>query len=1041
MKPLLRSIDRPLPVFLAAALVIFLGLWSVSEIPVKRAPQVEIPYSFVVTPYVGAAPADVETEITLELEEQLASLDDLRHITSIAGDGVSTHILEFEDRTDMTESRRSAQDRVEVAQADFPDEADMTIVHEISFDELPIIFFTLRGGADLYRLREIAEDLEPILESVSGVRRVDVFGGLEREVHVLADPAILALHGLTLDDLAARLGQQGRSRPAGQLRGRSGDYLIRATGEFQSLEEIRSITVVSERTGPIALRDVASVSLGHVRRTSQAHFGGEPSVTLIVRRRPEVNTLDTVERLKAAVEELKSTLPPGVTIEESSDSSKIIGAMIRQLGTSAIIGLVLVVLVLFAMFGVRRALLVGSVLPFSLLFTFLGLWVFGMEISNIALFALILVLGLVVDGAIIVGEAIYAEAEAGANPREAAKAGISRVGMPVIAADLTTVAAFLPMLMMVGVMGQFMSVMPKVVAFALIGSVFVDHLLLPAAAARLPRAQAGATSRLSRLRPRWFSPELPRARRRYEKWLARAMHRRGFVVGGASIAFLAAGGVYAAGLVDSIFLPSTDQARFTLNYAMPLGTSLEETTRIGLLLGTHVDSIPELENWVLTTGDTGALATDGREGGRQGPEYGRIAVELVSPGVRERSQSEIVAELRQKFGGYAGVEIDLDELTEGPAVGAALAIRVQGESLEEIATVADEVQRRMRALPAATDVRVDYDRTRPEIKVELDRPRASARFGISPQMVSQTLLMAFHGIEVGRMWVNGDRVDIRLQAPGERLHTIERIQELTLRSASGEIIPLGELAEVRFDYGHNAIFRFDTLRTVTVRADALEGHSSVTLERDARQVLAGLDIPAGVRFSYGGEMEERDRSYASLWNALKWGLLLIYCVIAIQFNSLKQPFIVLLTIPLAVVGVTLGLLLTNTPFSFMVFIGVVALTGIVVNDGIVMVDAINRDRRAGMPLNDAIQHASSSRFRPVLLTTVTTIAGLLPLTLNLARGGEFWVPLGIAIISGLLLASVLTLFVVPVLYSLLEEAPLRLEQWWAAGMPVATRKP
>jgi HAE1 family hydrophobic/amphiphilic exporter-1 len=1018
MKILERAVDRPLPTFLAAGLVVFFGLVSLFELPVKRTPDVEIPFTFVVVPYPGAAPADVESEISIELEERLNSLDRLRHQNSISAEGVSAHILEFEDRTDMKEALRDAQDRVDLAEAELPDDAEQPVVQELSFDELPIVLFTLRGGADLYRLRRLASDLKPVLEAVPGVRRVDVFGGLEREVKVYADPFRLAEYDLTLADLRAALGRQSRSLPAGELRAQSANRLIRPTGEFAGLEEIREITVSSEALGPIPLRAVARVELSHTRRTSAAWLDSEPSVTLLVKRRHDVNTVETVELLKARVQELRADLPPGVTIVASSDSSIVIGRMLRQLGTSAGIGLALVILVLFVMFGLRQALLVGSVLPFALLFTLIGLHVAGMEISNIAIFALILVLGLVVDGAIIVGEAIQTETEAGASPADAAKAAIARVGTPVIAADLTTVSAFLPMLLMVGVMGQFMSVMPKVVAFALIGSIFVDHLLLPAATARLGPARPQHESLLYR----WlgFSPELRRARSAYRHWLERALRHRARVLAGAALALAFAALLFAGGAIPSIFLPRTDQGRFSVNYALPLGTPLAETNRVGLLIAEQLEGIPEIERYVLTTGDTGALAADGREGGRNGPEYGRITVELVEVRERDLGQSEIVAALRPRLERYAGVEIDVDEVSEGPDVGAALAVRVLGERQAELAAVADEVERRLEALPDATDVRTDYDMSRPEIRVALDRARAGSRYGISPDQVAETLLTVLHGIEVGRMWVDEERVDLRLEAPEASVATLDALRELPLRASDGSLIPLGEVARVELDYGENAIFRHDTRRAITVRADARDGASTVALSEAATEVLSDLSLPAGTEIEVGGESEERDRSYASLWRALSWAVLLIYCVMAVQFDSLRQPLIVLLTVPLAMVGVTAGLLVTGTPFSFMVFIGAVSLTGIVVNDGIVLVDAINRERARGVPLGEAIPAASESRLRPVILTTITTIAGLLPLTLNIAGGGEFWVPLGIAIISGLVVASGLTLFVVPSLYALIE---------------------
>lgn len=1027
MKALDFFVDRPLPVFLAAGLISIAGAWCLFELPVKQSPSVQIPFSIVIVPYSGAAPDDVEADITIDLDEQLNALDGLRHLTSVSSEGLSTHILEFEDRADLAESLRDVQDKADLAAASFPDDADAPLVKEMSFDDLPIVFFTLTGAADLYRLRELANEIKPQLESVPGASRVEIFGGFEREVRISADPALLSSYGLTLESLADKIQRQSRGSPSGQLRSAETDRRLRATGEFRGLDEIRSITIASEAGGPIALRDIATVQLSHERLTSEAWLNSEPSVTLIVHPRPKVNTMETVRLLNERIEEIRSSLPEGVRIQATSDASEDISQMLRQLGTSAVFGVILVVGILLLMFGPRQAVLIGSVLPFSLLFTFLGLYIFDMEISNVALFALILVLGLVVDGAIIVGEAIQTEWEAGTSPRAAAKAGLARVGLPVLAADLTTIAAFAPMLAMVGVMGQFMSVMPKVVIFALIGSVFVDHLLLPAAAGKLGRHRAAKAMRRAPDGLPWFSPQLPRIRRFYLWTLDLALARRATVVVCAAASLAGAALLFGSGAIDSIFLPTTDRGRFTLNFSLPVGTDLIETGRVGRLLGREVAAIPEVQRYVLVTGETGALNSDFRDGGRSGPEHGRITVELTKLGDRTRSQDDVIASLRERSSHYAGVEIDIEARSEGPPVGAALALRITGKDLDEIAQTAEVVRQRIAGLAGARDVRTDYDRSKPQIRVELDRAHA-AEFGITPERVSQAMLAAFTGLKVGRMWIGDERADIRLQAPEHWAQNVDHISELPV-SASGQassgrqpdVVLLGEVATVEFAFTQNAIFRHNGLRTVTVRADAAEGTSSVALEQDARKLLAELSLPAGVAIEFSGESEERNRSYASLLSALKFGALLIYVIVAIQFNSLRQPLIVLLSIPLSIVGVTAGLIITGTPFSFMVLIGMVALTGIVVNDGIVMIDAINRNRRAGMATPDAIRDAARRRLRPVLLTTITTVAGLLPLTLNLTEGGEFWTALGTTIISGLLVASALTLIVIPVLYSLLED--------------------
>jgi multidrug efflux pump subunit AcrB len=1020
VKLLDRSIDRPLPVFLAAALVLVFGLWCLSEIPINRTPYIEIPFTVVSSIYHGAAPDEVEAEVTIELEDELNTIPNLRHMNSMSREGVSVLFLEFEDRTDMSDALRDVRAKADLATPRLPADADFVVVEEISFDDEPIIFFTLTGSPDLYRLRQIAEDLEPTLEAVAGVASVEVFGGYEREVRVHADPVALARHDLTLADLGRVIARQGESLPSGELSSSRSKQLIRSTGEFRSPDEIAAIRVTAGDNSLLALRDVATVELGHERLTSGAWRNDEPSVTLIVRRRADVNTLETVRRLKAAVALLRPSLPPGIRIVASSDQSEEIGQMLEQLGTSAAFGFVLVVGVLIAIFGARQALLISSVLPFSILFAFAGLYVFGMTISNIALFAVILVLGLVVDGAIVVGEAIAVERESAARPATAAKAALAQVGMPVIAADLTTIAAFVPMLLMVGVMGQFMAVMPKVVVFALVGSVFVDHFLLPAASARFGEKRGGKQRRVAPDGLPWFSPDLVRARRLYQSGLEKALTRPKAVFAGVAAAIVATVAVFATGAIDSIFLPKVDTGRFTVNYELPLGTGLEETSKVGRLLGREAESLREVESYVLTAGDTGALNADTGEGGRVGSHYGRLTVDLVDRSQRSRGSAEVIAELRELVSRYAGVRVAFEQPDEGPSTGAALDIRVKGEQLEELVAVSGAVERQVAALPGSADVRVDYDRGKPEVRVEVDRVRAATHFGIAPDEVSRALHTAFYGLEVGRMWLDGERTAIRLSAAPSYAHTLENVRSLPLRTSDAAIVPLGDLARVEPGFAHDAIFRHDTLRTITVRADTAAGVSSVALEDQARDAVAAIGLPQGVRLEFGGESEERHRSYGSLWGALKWGILLIYVVIAIQFNSLLQPLIVLMSIPLAVIGVAFGLLVTGTPFSFIAFIGIVSLTGIVVNSGIVLIDGINKKRRAGMRVEEAVRGAALQRFRPVLLTAITTIAGLLPLTLGVSEGGEFWVPLGVTIISGLLASTALTLFVVPVLYSLLQ---------------------
>jgi len=1027
-----RSIERPLPVYLLGMLVAFFGLWSLTELPVTRAPSIRMPFSMVVVPYVGATPDEVESEVTLDLEEELVQVDDMRHIRSVSSEGSAVVFVEFEDRTDLDEAQRQVRTAVDRAEAEFEDDVEVPLVQEMSTDDQPIISFVISGPIGPARLRQLAEDLSPSLEAVEGVNEIEIFGGFEPEVRVFADPAVLAEYGLTLTELSDRLRQQARAVPAGQLRGSTGDRLVRATGEFGTLDEIRSIVVINEPGGAVTLGDLATVAVHHKRRESYSSLDGDPSVTLIATRKPDVNTMDTVEQLKKIAFRYAESFPTGVRLTTTQDASIEIGMMLEQLGTSALLGLILLMAVLMVAFGWRQALLVASVLPFSLLVTFLGLFVFDMSISNMSIFSLILVLGLVVDGALIVAEAIHAEVEDGFAPMQAAARGIHRVGLAVLAADITTVAAFFPMVLMIGVMGQFMSVMPKVVVFAITGSVFVDHFLIPAVAARMKHMDArhrgsAASAGSAPMRSESMGSEsrdrsyfARKVRPLYQRWLEVTLRHPVQLLSACGLSFVLAIVLIGSGVIKSIFMPTTDRGRVIVRYASPLGTPLEETNRIGGLLANELEGMSEVERFVLTAGTGGGSNPFGMGSQRSGPERGALNIELVPADERIRTQSDVAEELRQRFENYAGVTIEVQELSEGGNIGEALSLRVRGRRFDEVQNFAVQVEQMVRGIEGVRDVNVDYERSNPELRVEVDRGLASSEFSLTPQQVSQALRVATVGVEVGRMWVGDERVDLRLSAPEDYAEELDRIRELPLRAANGTMIPLGALATVGFDFSPKALSRYDTERSITISAGAKQGYDTVALTSAATAGLAELSRPDGVDVAFGGQSEERQRSLGSLIDALGWGLLLIFIVIAIQFNSIIQPFIVLACIPLSIVGVTLGLLLTGTDFSFSVFIGIVSLTGIVVNDGIVMIDGINQYRDAGMPVRRAVREASLRRLRPVLLTTITTVAGILPLTLNLTAGGEFWVPLGIAIISGLLLASFLTLFVVPVIYWQIE---------------------
>lgn len=1011
-----HAIERPRVTLMATIALLCWGAVSLLRIPVEQNPKVRIPLIIVAVPYPGAAPDEVEDEVTRAIEDEVRGLRGIRKVDSVSRDSVGVVLVEFDDAIVVADARRDVQQAVDRARADLPDGVEVPEVVDVDIDDFPILQISLYGPLPLPRLKQLAEQWAEPIEALPGVSTVETFGGLEREVLVEGDPARLEHYGLTLGDLAAAVAASHRNLPGGTIDMPTRELRVRTLGQFRRPEQFAQAAL---RSGDETVRvgDVASVEPeGHARVTSISRVNGHPAVTLLVKKQTDINTLDTLDRIKTLVSELSTSLPPGVDVALSGDQGREIGYMVRQLSESALFGSLVVMLLLLWAIGARNALIVGLAIPGSLLIGFVFIRMAGLVLSGVAMFSLILILGMVVDGAVIVGENIYRHVELGKPPKLAAHDGMREIGVSIFTADLTTVSAFLPLLFVTGVTGQFMSVMPKVVAFALCGSMIMDHYILPVAAAAFMRHKRGQEEGPGLV--------LGGVLAAYAGALRAALFLPYMVLGVTLLLFATAGGVLASGALGAEFFPKIDTGKFTIDLELPPGTSIERTDRAVARMERALRALPpeEVDAVVTTIGETGALNADLREGGKSGPEYAKIRVELVRHQERERTQAAIVAETRERLDGLVpGGRLTVTERREGPPVGSAIALRLQDDDLDRLDAAARGIERLMRASAHVRDVRNDFVRGKPELRVTVDHQLA-ALSGVTPAGVAQAVATAYRGDTRTEMTIGDEKVDVRVRMAGQRRLDLTEVEALPIRAGSGTV-PLGQVARISLGRGLSEINRRDGRRTATLRCEPAEGVDT----KDARERLRTLieaEVAAGalpeVRIEYGGETEEEDEALASLQGSMGLAVLLVLSILVFQFNSYRQAFIILGTVPLALIGVIFGMFLLGYKLGFLPFVGVVSLTGIVVNDAIVLVDFANQARRRGLATEDALIEAGKARFRPVLLTTVTTIGGLMPLALNLTGGGAFWAPLCWAIICGLIAALALTLLVVPVLYRLVE---------------------
>lgn len=1041
-----HAIDHPRIVGVVSALLILLAVISAFSIPVQRSPAINTAVILVTVPYPGSEPTDVENQITRKIEDALQRLNKVDFIASTSMRGASVTQIIFLDGVESKRARDDVEHLVNQVRRELPMGREVQpMITEIDFESAPIMLVTIAGptGFDERALKQVAEDVQDELEAINGVANTQIFGGREREIHVNVDPDLAMQYGVSMSDIRNALTTAHVEMPGGVLGSSVFDPQVVNRTTFLGVDDIQDVVLRHDAGRMIHVKDVAEVIDTYRRRTNYAQLDGRDSATIIVNKEANINSLRAAETIKQRVDELQRQYPH-LQLTCTRDVSAEIGVMFEVLGSSAVFGGMVVVIILAWSMGLLSSFLVILTIPTSTCIALTFLYAVKIPISSMVIFAYILALGMVVDGAIIVAENIHRHIERGEPPIQAAKIGISEVGIPVFSADMTTISAFLPMLLVPGIMGDFMGVMPKVVTAALIGSLIVDHFFLPVLAARLYRQHIPTSDEEEQERHRDphqpTNPPLGRLVRIYRRALEYSLDNRWVVIVCCALAFLWAGAMLRYGFINFTFFPGSDRGQFEINFELPLGYSVEETTAASKVITDallHLHDTGEMLHFVTAIGSSAGLTSRLESDPANGPEFGKVMVELVPPMDRHRTQQEIIREIESRIKPWPGMVYRIEEVQEGPPGGFDVAVRLTGKDLDQLGYLARDMEQRLSETPGTEQVGSDYRPNSPEIVVEPD-PDVVGLFDMTEAEVARTVQTAILGDTTILLALNDEDVTLRVQAAPEYQQNIQEVSQLMLSSPTGRKATIEELADIRRREGLFSVNRYDRRRAVIVRCGVQKdrgvvpdhifgklrqsilpeyGFAPVAGQRMTFVGQPGTDAE-GVRAEFTGENEERDKNMIYLAQSMIVGVVLIGGILVLQFNSFRQTFVVLGTVPLSFVGVVAGNWLCNFDFSLASFIGLVSLTGIVVNDAIVLVDFTNRARRQGLNVRDALLEAGTSRWRPVWLTTLTTIGGLTPMFLNLSGGTEFWQPLTGAIIFGLIFATVLTLIVIPVVYSL-----------------------
>ncbi len=1020
------AIKKRTTVFVIIFMVVLFGVYNYITLPRELDPDIEVPFIVVTTSYTGVSPADIENNVTVPLEKKLKSLRDVKEIRSVSSEGNSNITIEFMPDIDIDDALQKVRDKVDQAKPDLPDDADDSVVSEINLSEFPIMIINVAGEIGLVRLKAIADELEDEIESIPGVLDAVVIGGLEREIRIEPDPGRLAAYEIPITELLALIDSENADVAAGSIDLPEAKFQVRIPGEFSSPKEAENLILMMRNGNPVYLTDVATIRDTFKDPESYSRINGRESVALSISIRSGENVYSIAQQVKALLNVAREQLPAGAEIILSVDDSKWIVLMLSDLENNILSGLLLVLVIIFLSMGFINAIFVALAIPMSMLISFTILRITGLTLSMIVLFGLILSLGMLVDNAIVIVENIYRHMQEGKDRVTAAREGTAEVAWPVITSTITTVSAFLPLLFWPGITGEFMGYMPKTVIITLSASLFVAMVINPAICSRLMKVKTLPDIRKPKKINRFMAA--------YEKFLRGSLNHpwfASFVCVMMLVGTIAVYGRFGHGVE---YFPSSDPDSIMIFVWKPEGSSLDKTDELVRTIERKLDKYEDIDNVVANVGSRpGGFMSSGSSGSHMA----RISLDLKEMEYRKQSSRELLNQIREELTGIPGAEIEVREERHGPPQDPPINIEISGEDFQVLAEVTREVTRIVETVPGLVDLQDDYEEARPELRFRVDRTRA-ALLNVSTVMVANFIKTAVLGRKIGTFRQGEDEYDITLRLAPEERDDLRKVLRLNVPAPGGQPIPLSSLASAEYAGGLGAIRRKDQERVITLKAE-VEGRLPNDALAEVKQKLSAYRVPTGYAIRFTGQDTQQKEASDFLLKAFVVALFLIAIILITLFNSIMIPFIIMVSVVLSLVGVLIGLLTVGLPFGIiMTGLGVISLAGIVVNNAIVLIDYVQVLRERGLARREALVRSGLVRLRPVLLTAVTTILGLMPMATGVSfnfrklhfvfesSNSQWWSSMAVAIIFGLAFATLLTLVFVPTMYELLESAAERL---------------
>lgn len=1065
------SIKRPVLMTMVVFTFVVIGLFSFSRLGIDLFPKIDFPFISVVTVYPGAGPEEIETLLNKPIEEEASSVSGVKNVYSTAQEGVSIVFVELQLGEDVDIAAIDVKDKIDAIRRNLPDDIESPVIQKFNFSEQAIVNLSVTGTLPLQDLYKIADKtIKPEMLKISGLANVEIVGAKEREIQVELSSQLLRAYSLSPMQVVMALASENLTLPAGRIdRGRD-EYTLRLDGEYADVQQIAA-TRINTPSGPIRLDRIAHVYDGFAEQREKARFNDKPSIGMDLVKKSDANTVQVADEIKRTIQKLDPILPQGAQIEIATDRSQFIRDSVADVRSNLILGILFTAIVLFLFLHNWRGTVIAAIaMPISIVATFTLLEAANFTINVMSLMGLAISVGILVVNAIVVLENIERLQDEGLSMKEAASKGTNQIALAVAAATLTNIVVFTPMAFMQGMIGPIFRQFGLTVAFATIFSLLISFTLTPMMASRplkggvyavvgvltllsvwvyvgpIPAVitalvvlflviaeKIGWVKRFGAFWDKWYN-ELASDYRVGLKW---SLSHRKLIVGLVVVLFIF--GVFLFRFIGSEFFPKYDERMLSVSVEMPAGSRITQTDRVLTRVEEELQNYPEIETVYTSIGKSQQQGF----GGGQGVQYGSIIASLYPLDEGDyRATSEIVKDLRVRLADVPAAKIVVAEATQfGGGGGSDIELQLQGEKMDDLEKAANQAVEIIRSTGNAVDVRSDWVVGKPEIVVRPDRVRLSDK-GASVQDVAMVLRTLFEGTIATKYREEGDEYDVRVRLREQDRNQIDRVGDLLIATPNG-FVPLKEVADISYASGPTQVTRKNKQRMVTVTANAvnvtigeLQQQISQALQMPQtppsqmlKDILSGKSsaapkpsplLPEGVTVYFGGQAENMAESFSSLFQALILAIILTYMLLAAILESYRFPLIIMMTLPLALIGVSMSLVITGKSISIFALMSIVMLVGIVVNNGILLIDYTQELRKQGMGLMDAILEACPVRLRPIIMSTLATALGMLPLALGLGAGGEFRAPMAIVAIGGLLVSTALTLFVIPVLFAGME---------------------